>query len=179
MALTRKMLKAMGIEPEQIDQIIEAHSETVEALKEERDGYQEDASKLKGVQKELDDLKAKGDDGLADKLKKVEKEYADYKAGVEAKDNRAARETAFRDMLKASGYKAKYHDLIMRAEAGTIDGLTMVDGKIADGDKIAAKLNEAYADFVETKGDHAREHENPPGNNNADKDPFEAGFDGE
>ena len=29
MALTRKMLKAMGIEDDKIDQIIEAHSETM------------------------------------------------------------------------------------------------------------------------------------------------------
>ena len=39
MSLTRKMLKAMGIEDEKIDQIIEAHTETVDALKEQRDGY--------------------------------------------------------------------------------------------------------------------------------------------
>ena len=35
----------MGIEEEKIDQIIDAHSETVDALKAERDGYKEDAAK--------------------------------------------------------------------------------------------------------------------------------------
>ena len=49
MALTRKMLKAMGIEDEKIDQIIEAHSETVDALKEQRDQYKADAEKLPEV----------------------------------------------------------------------------------------------------------------------------------
>ena len=39
MSLTRKMLKAMGIEDEKIDQIIEAYTETVDALKEQRDQY--------------------------------------------------------------------------------------------------------------------------------------------
>ena len=34
MALTRKFLKAMGIEDDKIDQIIDAHTETVTALKE-------------------------------------------------------------------------------------------------------------------------------------------------
>ena len=58
MALTRKMLKAMGIEDEKIDQIIEAHTETVDALKEERDTYKEDASKLTAVQKELETAKS-------------------------------------------------------------------------------------------------------------------------
>ena len=33
MALTRKMLKAMGIEDEKADEIIDAHAETVDALK--------------------------------------------------------------------------------------------------------------------------------------------------
>ena len=36
MAFTRKMLKAMNIEDEKIDQIIDAHSETVDALKADR-----------------------------------------------------------------------------------------------------------------------------------------------
>ena len=55
MALTRKMLKAMGIEEEKIDEIIEAHTEVVDSLKKERDTYKEDADKLTDVQKKLDD----------------------------------------------------------------------------------------------------------------------------
>lgn len=44
MALSRKMLKAMGIEDEKIDQIIEAHSETVDSLKEQVSAYKADLS---------------------------------------------------------------------------------------------------------------------------------------
>ena len=58
MALTRKMLKAMGIEDEKIDQIIEAHAETTEALKAERDAAQQAAKENENAQKELEDLKA-------------------------------------------------------------------------------------------------------------------------
>ena len=43
MGFSRKMLKAMNIEDEKIDQIIDAHSETVDALKADRDAYKEDA----------------------------------------------------------------------------------------------------------------------------------------
>ena len=42
-SLTRKMLKAMGIEDEKIDQIIEAHSETVDALKERSADFEKNA----------------------------------------------------------------------------------------------------------------------------------------
>ena len=57
MALTRKFLSALGIEADKVDEIISAHTETVEALKNERDTFKADAEKLTGVQKELDDLK--------------------------------------------------------------------------------------------------------------------------
>lgn len=59
MALSRKSLKAMGLTDEQVDSIIEMHAETVDGLKEEIHKYKADAEKLPGVQKELDDLKAK------------------------------------------------------------------------------------------------------------------------
>ena len=53
MSLTRKMLKAMGIEEEKIDQIIEAHTESIDALKEQRDQYKVDAEKLPALQKKI------------------------------------------------------------------------------------------------------------------------------
>ena len=52
--LTRKMLKAMSIEEEKIDQIIEAHTETTESLKAERDKYKESAEKVSDLQSQLD-----------------------------------------------------------------------------------------------------------------------------
>ena len=54
MALTRKFLKAMGIEEEKIEEIISAHSETVTGLKEEAEKYKADAEKLPSVQAALD-----------------------------------------------------------------------------------------------------------------------------
>ena len=51
MALTRKALKAMGLTEEQVDSIIEAHTETVDALKSMVNAYKADAEKLPGVEK--------------------------------------------------------------------------------------------------------------------------------
>ncbi|WP_154515872.1 MULTISPECIES: hypothetical protein [unclassified Collinsella] len=45
MALTRKMLKAMGIEDEKIDQIIEEHAESANALTTQSDEFKEAAGK--------------------------------------------------------------------------------------------------------------------------------------
>ena len=49
MALTRKFLLALGIEDSKIESIIDAHSETVDALKKERDDYKAQAEKLPEV----------------------------------------------------------------------------------------------------------------------------------
>ena len=46
MALTRKMLKAMGIEEEKIDEIIDAHTETVNALKDQSKQDRDAAARL-------------------------------------------------------------------------------------------------------------------------------------
>lgn len=62
-----------------MDTIIEAHSDTVDGLKGELSKYKADAEKLPGVQKELEDLKAKGDDGWKDKHDKVKREFDEYK----------------------------------------------------------------------------------------------------
>ena len=88
MALTRKFLSALGIEEAKIDEIISAHVDTVNVLKEQRDGYKADADKLPAVQKQLDDLKASqsGDDPYKEKYEKKTKEFDDYKKGVEAKE---------------------------------------------------------------------------------------------
>ena len=72
MALTRSMLKGMNLTEEQVGAIIDAHKETVDALKEQRDNYKADAEKLADVQKELDDIK-NGEDYEA-KYKAMEKE---------------------------------------------------------------------------------------------------------
>lgn len=79
MAITRKLLKGMGLTEEQQDTIIEAHTDTVNGLKADVDRYKADAEKLPAVQKELDDLKGKGDDGYKEKYESEHKAFEDYK----------------------------------------------------------------------------------------------------
>ena len=77
MALTRKLLRSMGIEDEKIDQIIDAHTETVNALKDERDEFKDATDRLEKAEAELEELKAKPADGYKEKF---EKEHADFEA---------------------------------------------------------------------------------------------------
>ena len=49
MALTRKGLKAMGLTDEQVDSVIELHTETINGLTTQRDEYKVAADKLPGT----------------------------------------------------------------------------------------------------------------------------------
>jgi len=101
MALTRKLLSALGIEAEKQEQIIDAHTETVDALKAERDKYKADAEKLPGVQAELEQAKAAAKN--SGDAAKIQKDFDDYKAQVEAEKTKAAKETALRKVAKDAG----------------------------------------------------------------------------
>ena len=166
MALTRKMLKAMGIEEEKIDQIIEAHSETVDSLKADRDNYKKDADQLKSVREELDELKAKGDDGWKEKHDKLKGDFDTYKKDVEAKETKAKIKDAYKALLKkdaklsdAGVEKAvKYADFSkFEFEA---DGTTL-----KDADAHAKAAQEEWAMFVTTTTTTGAKTSNPPANN--------------
>ena len=164
MSLTRKMLKAMGIEEEKIDQIIEAHSETVDALKADRDSYKEDAQKLKDVQKELDDLKAKGDDGWKEKHDRLKDEFDTYKKDVEAKETKAAKEAAYRAILKDANLSEKgIEKAIKYAEWDKIE--LEADGKLKDANDHIKAVREEWAEYVTTTTTTGAKTSTPPANN--------------
>lgn len=130
MALTRKLLKGMGLTDEQVDTIIEAHTDTVDGLKEQVKTYKADAEKLPNVQKELDDLKAAGDGGYKEKYEKEKQAYADYKSGVEAKETKAAKESAVREYLKGKNVKDESMALAIRSLSAEIDAAELENGKL-------------------------------------------------
>ena len=169
MALTRKFLKAMGIEDEKVDQIIEAHSETVDALKEERDGYKADAEKLPEVQRQLEAAKKKapkeGEETVSkadyDKLKA---EFDEYKNDIQAKESHAAKEKAFREILKEAGVSEKRIDAIVRVS--DIDSVELADdGKAKEAAKLTEKVKEDWSDFIETVKTSGVKTPTPPANN--------------
>ena len=56
MALTRKFLAALGIEDAKVDEIIQAHTDTVNGLKDEIEKYKADAEKLPAFDANLGDI---------------------------------------------------------------------------------------------------------------------------
>lgn len=168
MAMTRKFLKAMGIEEEKIEQIIDAHTETVNALKEERDNFKADAEKLPSVQKELNELKEATKNGgeetvLKSEYDKIKKEYDDYKADISEKETKSAKEHAYRELLKAAGISEKRIDAVLKVS--NIDSIELdKDGKIKDADDRTKSIKEEWADFIETTSVKGANTTNPPAN---------------
>lgn len=179
MALTRKQLAAMGIEAEKIDEIITSHTETVNGLKDQISQLQNDlktakenADKLPGVQKELDDLKKQNEDDAKAREGKdydaLKKEFDDYKAEISARDTKAAKEKALRDILKDLNVSDKGVSLVLKYQ--NFDGIELEeDGKIKDASDLRKSLKEDWGDYIvktETKG---ADTSTPPGGNGGSK----------
>ena len=168
MGFSRKMLKAMNIEEDKIEQIIDAHSETVDALKADRDTYKEDAAKLAAVQKELDELKAKSDDGYKAKYEAEKAAHDALKADIAAKETKKAKTDAYRELLKGANIDEKRIATILRAEAPTIDKIELdADGKIKNAEQYTESIKSDWADFIVTQSAKGTNTATPPAHGGA------------
>ena len=166
MALTRKFLTALGIDADKIDEIISAHAETVDALKEQRDQFKADAEALPGVKKELDDLKkstADGD-GFKEKYDSLKAEYDNYKQEQETKEARAKKETAYKALLREAGVSEKRIDAVLKVS--DVDGVELDDsGKVKDASKLTESIKEEWSDFIVTEEAKGADTSTPPEQN--------------
>ena len=159
MALTREFLTALGIEKEKHQAIIDAHTETTDALKAERDRYKADAEKLPKVQEDLKKAQAAAkDSGEYDKLKK---EFDDYKADVASKEALAAKKAAFQKVAKDAGLTeagiakaAKYQDY-SKIELDE-------KGEIKDAKDLMKSIKEEWPEHVAKKETKGADTPNPP-----------------
>ena len=180
MALTRKLLSTMGIDDDKIDQIIEAHTETVNALKDERDEaqktadkYKFDAERLPGILKELDEFKEA--DGKQDAWKvkyeaKVEeiadlqKEFDEYKSGIEAKETLGKKQEAYRALLKEIGISEKRIEAVLKVS--DVDKVELTkEGKIKESDKLTESIKEEWSDFIVKESKKGADTAKPPESN--------------
>lgn len=175
MSLTRKALSAMGLEAEKIDQIIEMHTETVSALKEqindlkdENDKQKKEAEKLPAVQRELDELKervaAEEKEREGKDYDKLKEEFDNYKTEQEAKATRAAKEKAFRELLSDMKVSDKGVKAILKWQG--VDGINLDDeGKITDASALRKSIKEDWGDYIQTTQTQGAGTPTPPANN--------------
>lgn len=162
MSLTRKLLKGMGLTDEQVDTIIEAHTDTVDGLKEQVKTYKADAEKLPNVQKELDDLKAAGDGGWEEKAKDFEKKYNDLVAENKNKETKAAKESAAKAFFESKGITGNSLEIAMRGSSAEIAALDLDGEKIKDSSALDALVNGTFKALVSTTTTKGANIPNPP-----------------
>lgn len=160
MAFSRKTLKAMGFTDEQVESLIEMHSETVEGLKSQMEKYKADAEKLPNVQKELETAKeAAKNSGDA---QKIQKDFDDYKAEVQAKETKAKKESALRKVAKDAGL----------TEAGIAKALKYSDyaaielddkGEIKTAKDLIKSLKEEWPEHLVKENGNGAPTATPPG----------------
>lgn len=148
MALTRKLLKGMGLTDEQVDTIIEAHTDTVDGLKADVTRYKADAEKLPGVQKQLDDLEAAGDGGYKEKYEKEHSAFEAFKTDITAKESKAAKERAVRAYFESKNITGANLDLAMRGCGEEMSALELDGEKIKDTKSLDALVDGTYKSLV-------------------------------
>lgn len=162
MALTRKLLKGMGLTDEQVDTIIEAHGDTVDGLKKDIQRYKADAEKLPGVQKELDDLKKDNGDDFKARYEKEQQDFQAYKDGIAKKEAAAAKEKAARAYFESKGIPAKSMGLVIRGAKGEIESLELDGEKIKDASALDSLLDGDYKGLIGRAKKTGTETETPP-----------------
>lgn len=166
--ITRKFLKALSIEDENVqEQIINAYREEIDTLTEERDTFKVDAEKLPKVEKELNDLKeAHKDNGENPYQKKYEDEhkaFEAYKKEVTAKETKAAKKTAYKALLKETGINEKRIDSILKVT--DVDKIELDDdGNIKDSETLKNNIKTEWADFIVQTSTQGANTATPPAN---------------
>lgn len=164
MALTQKMLKALGVEDEdKREQILDEHQSVLREIREERDRLRDEAAKVKDLQRQLEEAKAasEGGDEWEEKFNAEHKAFEDFKTSVEAQKAEEAKARAYREqVLSAAGVDPRRVDSIMRL--ADLSGVKVKDGKIEGADKLIEGVRSEWSDFIvrsRTKGANVA---NPP-----------------
>ena len=168
MALKRNFLSALGIEADKIDEIINAHAETVDALKEERDEYKKKAEqyeaehdKVTKLEEKVKDLQDSNKDSYKVKYEAMKEEFAEYKKGIENEKTHTQKADAFKNVLKEIGVSEKRMDAIMKIS--DIDGIKFdKEGHIEGIDELKQSLTNEWADFIEKTSTQGAGSATPP-----------------
>lgn len=171
MALTRGLLKALGIEEDKISQIIDAHVETVNALKEQITEYKEKADKYPELEKQLEEqtkaAKKSGEDYTKTKseLDKVNGEYAEFKKGVETKEHKAAVAKAFGDFLKDMKVTEAGIAKIMKYASDSVE--LDEQGNIKNAADLKKTITDEWSEYVSKTEERGLDTKTPPKSNPA------------
>ena len=161
MALTRSFLKGMNLTEEQVSAIVEAHTESLDGLKAERDKYKEAAKSVQSLEKEIEKLKSADGEDWEDRYNKEHEAFENYKKDVETKAESEKVRAAYKALLKSQNVSEKRIDTILKLTDFADLKLTK-DGKIANEDKVVEKIKEEWSDLIGTQSEKGAGVDTPP-----------------
>ena len=159
MALTRNYLKSMDLTEEQVNAIIENHTDSIDGLKAELATARAAAETVEALTKERDELKDKL--SKAGDAAKVQAEFDAYRQQVETEKANAAKSAAVRKALKASGVqREEFLDLLMGKVE--LDKVEMDGDAVKDESSFVAPFKAAYAGCFASESEQGTKLQNPP-----------------
>ena len=152
MALTRKLLKSLGLEESAIDTIIDAHTETTDALKKQRDDAIAQAGTVQAITQERDQLKQQvetltKEGGDAAELRK---QFDAYKQQVENEKISAATDGALYDLAKKAGIQRESFLKLAVKNFNRESIKRGDDNNISNPDEVIAAIKAEFPDFLAT-----------------------------
>lgn len=162
MAMTRKALKAMGMTEEQVDSIIEMHTESMNALREQIATLKVEADKVPDLEKKLKEMES-GEDYKA--MYEAEKTAHDKTKSDHAAEKTAAQiKDAYRALLKDAGVADKYLNTALKA-TNLAEMKLGKDGKLENAGTLTENAKTEWADFIQTTTTQGATVTTPPKNN--------------
>lgn len=176
MALTRGMLKGMGLTEEQVGAIIDEHVSAIDGLKAERDRYKAEAEELPTVKGELEDLKKSIDSNdtteWQDKYEKEHAEFEQYKTQVAEEKRESECRGLYKALLVKTGVGENHIDSILRVTDFSKIKINK-DGGLSDESKLSEDIKSLYGGFITSQSAQGAGVENPPaGGNGMTKEAF-------
>lgn len=167
MALTRRMLKALGIEDEKADEIIAAHTESTDALKQQRDEYKAKAEAKATTSTEPKPKDPEPGDEYKAKYDAEKKAFEDYKANIAAEKAEADKRAKYRELIVKAGVDSKRVDSVLKVS--DLSEIKVKDGAIEGADDLVKSIKEDWADFIPTTQKVGANAPNPPKNDGGAK----------
>lgn len=161
MALTNALLKSMGIENDQRDQIMAAHKEVCDSIIAERDEARDTAARVPDLERKIQELEAREPaEDWRPKYDELKAEYDDFRARVEAERADEEKARLYRALLREQGVDERRIDSIMRVT--DLSEVAVRDGALVDSEALGKAVADEWGDFIIRTSTHGATVDDPP-----------------
>lgn len=185
MALTKKQLKAMGIDEEKADLIMEGHIESIEVLQRKVAAYEEkdakpDADAVKGSEpaqtKNSEGEPARNSGAVNAEIEALKQQIAEMKQAAKDKEIREQKTAACKSLLKENNISEDWIPYILKVF--DLDAIKLnKDGTVSNKDDLSATIKTDWAKCIQTVTTKGAETATPPDGEEKKPEPNQAFID--